>query len=393
MPAIAQKSYGVVHVGILLAAVIPGAMTTSIRAAYLVTVAKIDPFFVGTFNYAASFLGIIFVYYAARRHIDSISPVKLELFALGLSIVTTLCVFAAAMSPFLLLLATFSSALSSIGASAIFAYDEQYGPRRDDNAGLFRTRLLLSIAWIVGPPASYLLFWLSGYTAVITVTISLLAVAASSMVIVSRLRPRTPKIKDATKPKVSSSIQALGFWPIFVVMVATTCANVLHSINMPLFLLEAEHAPAFWPGIVMSVAAGVEVLTIAALPKLTNKLSDELVLWAGAGLGLVYFGLLNVVTSPIAILFCQLLSGTHFAATTVVCLPLLRRALSGGTGSLAAQFNNAGRIGGLLGSMIFAILATRIGFHGILTTVCCGLLGLALIFGAVRHISIGRFFR
>ncbi|QKK33104.1 hypothetical protein FE844_026215 (plasmid) [Rhizobium indicum] len=140
----------------------------------------------------------------------------------------------------------------------------------------------------------------------------------------------------------------------------------------------------------MGAAAFVEVVVIALLPRLTKATSDATVLWSGLVLGVVYYALLSVVHEPQIILGCQVLYGAHFAATTVVCLPLLRRALAGGTGSLAAQFNNASRIGGLTASALFAVLATPLGFHWILTKLCLALLLIALGLGVLRRIVMRR---
>ena len=375
------------HIAILLAAVTPGAMATSVRVVYLVTVADLDTFSVGGFNYVTSILGIVFVYYAARGHIDRANPIRLSILALSFAALSTFCVLAAVYSVWFLLAATVLGAAASIGASSIFVYDERYGPRGETNAGLYRTRLLLSVAWIVGPPLSFIVFWLAGFAAVAAVTVTLAVFASVAMILVGRSRPPHPKIEAPPKTSGETKGNVLGFWPIFVVMVATTCANVLHSINMPLYLIETLGALEFLPGFVMATAAGIEVVVISLLPRLTRATSDEVVLWSGLVLGVVYFALLSLISDPVVILFCQLLYGSHFAATTVVCLPLLRRALSGGTGSLAAQFNNASRIGGLLGSALFAILAARLGYHGVLVFVCQGLLVFALLFGVVRRIA------
>ena len=59
------------HIAVLLAAVIPGAMATSVRTVYLVTTAHIDPFIVGTVNYTSTLLGILIVFYA-RKQVDRV---------------------------------------------------------------------------------------------------------------------------------------------------------------------------------------------------------------------------------------------------------------------------------------------------------------------------------
>ncbi|UIJ81759.1 hypothetical protein [Rhizobium leguminosarum] len=381
----------VAHVMVLLVAVVPGAMATSVRSVYLITTAHIDPFLAGSFNYASTLLGITFVYYAARGHLDRLNPVVVSVLASVCALAASLCVLSALYSPLFLVGATVFNALAQVGGSSIFLYDERYGPRGDADTGLYRTRLLLSVAWIVAPPLSFVLFWIGGFPAVVAATALFGAVSSTAMIMVSRTRsPSTGSGPGQAKPASGGKEGGLGFWPIFAIMVATACANVLHSTNMPLYLIQVQHAPTFWPGLIMGAAAFVEVVVIALLPRLTKATSDAAVLWSGLVLGIVYFALLSVVHEPQIILACQVLYGAHFAATTVVCLPMLRRALAGGTGSLAAQFNNASRIGGLTASALFAVLATPLGFYWILTKLCLGVLLAALGLGVVRRIVTRR---
>ena len=112
------------HVAIQLAAVVPAAMVTSVRTVYLVTVGDIDPFVVGAFNFATTFLGIALVYQAARGHIDQSNPVLLSALTSALAFLSALCVLAAPHSLAFLVAAAILSAVASIGASSIFVYDE-----------------------------------------------------------------------------------------------------------------------------------------------------------------------------------------------------------------------------------------------------------------------------
>ncbi|MEO6012042.1 MAG: hypothetical protein ABIQ30_00440 [Devosia sp.] len=379
------------HWATLLSAVLPGGMR-AVASVYLITVAGLGPFAVGSYNYASTFLGIIVTYYAGRGRLDRFDPVSVFALTSVLSVLSLLCTLAAGLSVFWLVPAALISAVGQIGGPSLYMYDERYGPADGGkDAGLYRTRMLFSIAWIIGPPLSFLIFWASGYPLVVCAMGLMYAGASLAMLLArSRRAPNPVTIaKPAAKPIVGEA-SPLGFWPIFTVMVATTCANVLHSIDMPLYLIQTLQVPSFWPGFLMSTAAGIEVVVIALLPRLTKATSDETIMWVGLGAGVVYFGLLNFMTAPGVLLVAQLLYGSHFAATTVVCLPLLRRATSGGVGSLASQFTNASKIGALLAAVVFALAGGTLGYHAILVVICPALLLLALGFGVLRWLGLQR---
>lgn len=373
------------HYVILFAAGLPGAMVTVISAVYLVTVLNVDPFIVGCFVNAATVLGVIITFQAGRGGLDRRSPALVAALSLGAVAALVLCLVATRYSVWMLAPATLFRAFGHLLMPAIYVFDERHRPPGEDpETGMYMTRLTSSVVWILGPPAAYYLFWLGSFSAVAVAGIGLAIAAAGSVVGVSLFADRTEAAAPHAGNGPAAPSAAMPVWAVFTVMLMVTGANVLHAITLPLYLLKDLSVPTYWPGWNMTVAAATEVVVIFFIPRLVRRVSEEALLQVGLVLGTVYFALLFLVTAPELILVLQVIYGAHFALSTVVCLGILKNASQRRMGSVAAQFVNASRIGGLLGTTLFALLAVHLGYGNLVRGFGLGLVGVGLVVSAIR---------
>ncbi|MEO5808263.1 MFS transporter [Devosia sp.] len=367
------------HYGIVLGAGLPGTIGTVVSSVYLITVVGADPLVVGLFANAGTILGMLVTYYAGRGRIDQRSPVAIIVWSMSIALVATVLLLLAPVTLWVLVLVVLLRALTNLLSPAIYMFDERYRPPlADENAGMYYTRLVISMVWIVGPPVGFFVFWIGEYPLITLVSGVLTVLACAAVLYVAATRqPHAAPTKAAAKPVVAGARPAMDRWQVFTIMVCVTAANVLHSMAMPLYQLQQLGAEPYWPGFNMAVAASTEVVVIYCIPILLKRTTEEVLLRIGLGIGLVYFLLLFVVRSPVPILFMQVIYGAHFALSTVVCLGLLKTATQQKIGAVAAQFLNAGKLGGLIGASIFGLFAARLSFGGVLSD-----FGLALIVAA-----------
>ncbi|NTJ66359.1 MFS transporter [Agrobacterium rhizogenes] len=379
------------HYGLLLVAALPSAMVRVIATVYLITQLEMDPFTVGCYVYGSTLLGMVVTYFAGRGHIDRQNPVLLTLASLSASILNIVCLALAFRSPFFLIASACFGGISQLLIPALFMYDEGYHlGKRKVVEGMYGTRLLVSIVWIVGPPLAFHLYDLGGFSLVLVGCIICGAMAfvgvfletsASGIEYISHDNDRQTE-ESAIKEPSSHRFSYRELLSVFSVMVFVTSANLIHSMTMPIYLLKTLAVPINIPGIVMMTAAATEVVAIYLIPKLARRISEKFVLQAGLGAGLVYFALLLFATNPWVILGMQVLYGAHFAFSTVVCLGLLKAISKNKVGSIAAQFLNAGKIGSLLGSAIFAAFANVLGYYHLITSACIFLIFFAALSSA-----------
>ncbi len=371
------------HYVLLLIAALPSAMVRVIATVYLITQLGMEPFTVGCYAYGSTLLGMVVTYFAGRGHIDRQNPILLTLASLSASLLNIVFLALAFRSPFFLIASACFSGISQLLIPALFMYDEGHQLRSGKHAdGMYGMRLLVSIVWIVGPPLAFHLYDLGGFSFVLIGCVICGAVAFSGVLLeqstsgtqyISPVQEGKTEGSGGEKPS-SDSRSYNAFLSVFFVMVFVTSANLIHSMTMPIYLLKMLAAPINIPGIVMMVAAATEVVAIYFIPKLVRRVPEKAVLQTGLGMGLAYFALLLFATNPWTILGMQILYGAHFAFSTVVCLSFLKAINQNKVGSIAAQFLNAGKIGSLLGSAIFAACADVLGYYHLITSACIFLL-------------------
>lgn len=374
------------HYAIILAACLPGAMVTVVASVYLVTSINIDPFIVGCYLNGSTIAGMVLTHYMGKSQLDKSNPVTTAIICLGMGLASVLLLLFVEHSIWFLIPAAACRAVAHLLVPVMFVFDGQHRPATGEaETGMYSTRLMISIVWIIGPPLAFYIYWLGefGLIAAATACLSILS-AGAIFAVAFAATPNEPQISSKSKDKENATEtierQLLVSAPmIFAIMVCVTGANVVHAIALPLYLLDELQVATYWPGWNMAMAATVEVVIIFFIPRMLKWTSEETLLSAGLALGLAYFILFSLTESEVVILVLQVMYGAHFALSTVVCLGMLRRFAAQKIGPVASKFVNAGKLGGLLGTTLFALFAARLGFESLIIQFCTGLIVTAFI--------------
>lgn len=361
-----------------------------IGTVYLIDTAAITPLLTGLYVSGATLLGIV-ITVLVRHRLGTIEPKTSIPIILFLQITSVICVGLAAFSAYYLIPAAIFLAGAQLIIPALFVFDAKYGQSQQGNSnkGAYGIRIVMSLSWIVGPPLSFALYSVGQYRLVGSAVAMLMIVGCLNLL---RRGEQSRSPEPALAPVVPAGDGLPPFWFLFLVMITVTSANSLHSIVLPLYLLNVLGTELYFPGAVIATAALVEVAVIAVLQRYDGRVREEFLLWFALVIGLIYFVTIGLIQDEFLIVLAQVLYGVHFALATTVCLPLLGRALTGAVSNVAAQFMNVIKVGALIGSGLFAVSAGRFGYLTLLTTVCSCLVAVGLLAGIWRlvHVSIGR---
>jgi SET family sugar efflux transporter-like MFS transporter len=156
--------------------------------------------------------------------------------------------------------------------------------------------------------------------------------------------------------------------------------NATAMTFMAIYVTETVGLPVLWAGIVLGLAAALEVPALMLIGRLGDRIAHLTLVAAGALLSAVYYLGLAVVTEPMLLLVLQLPNALGFAAISGIGLALFQDLIPG-AGMSTGLFMNARRVGAILsGPIIAAGALPLLGQRGIFLV--CGaltLLGLALI--------------
>jgi SET family sugar efflux transporter-like MFS transporter len=157
---------------------------------------------------------------------------------------------------------------------------------------------------------------------------------------------------------------------------------------MSLFVTRTLGMPGAWAGIVLGVAAALEIPALLAIGRLSRRYTDRTLLASGCVAGVAYYAGMAVVASPAALLALQALNAVFYAAVAGVGLTLFQAVIPR-PGLASGLFLNTRRVGAIVAGAIIGLGShTSLGYGGVFA-VCAtlALAGLAAVGAAARVMS------
>lgn len=268
---------------------------------------------------------------------------------------------------------------AGLGTTMLFAHLRDAGAA---TSSILNTRAIISAAWMGGPPlATAIIGWAGARGILLTLVVIALVNVATTAVMMKERRPAPAEpATPARSPHALPPGSRLATVLIIGAFVLFQATNATAMTFMALYVTETVGLPVLWAGVVLGLAAALEVPALVIIGRIGDHISHLTLVAAGALLSAVYYAGLVVVTEPVLLLVLQIPNALGFAAISGIGLALFQDLIPG-AGMSTGLFMNARRVGAILSGPIIAagalpLLGQR-GIFAICTAVT--LLGLALI--------------
>ena len=269
---------------------------------------------------------------------------------------------------------------AGLGTTMLFAHLRDAGAA---TSTIVDTRAIISAAWMGGPPLATAII---GWTGPLGVLLALVVIALANIATTAvMMRGRRTGTADAP-PAPARSPQGLPpgsrFATVLIIgaFVLFQATNATAMTFMALYVTGELGMDVLWAGIVLGVAAALEVPALMLIGRLGDRIPHLTLVAVGAVLAAVYYLGLAIVDGPVLLLVLQIPNALGFAAISGIGLALFQDLIPG-AGMSTGLFMNARRVGAVLsGPIIAAGALPPLGERGVF--VICGVLtlaGLALI--------------
>lgn len=287
----------------------------------------------------------------ADRHGDYIRPMLgCALFTIALcGVLATTGTLVIAVAGLVLL-----GAPAAVGTPILFGFVRHSGASQ---AEVVRTRAIVSMAWVSGPPAAAAIISAAGGHALVY---AIGAVGILVVFAVTALGPAKPAPVHASPhadqpdehrhPTVSKA----GLASLIAAFAALQAANTASVAIITLFVTDSLHLSPLWGGIALGVAAGLEVPALLLLGREARRTRDVSLLGVACVLGAAYYVLAAAAPNGIALIAFQVFNAASYAIITGVGLTLFQSLISG-PGAAAGLYSNAQRAGALLAGPLIGI--------------------------------------
>lgn len=198
-----------------------------------------------------------------------------------------------------------------------------------------------------------------------------------------RNRIPAPDRGDAARPVLLAQLRGWSRWAVVVAFVLLQATNIATVTVAGLFVSRDLHAPLLWAGMVLGVAALMEIPALLVIGRLHERVPVRVLLATGWTAGVLYYGLVLLVHQPWQLLVLQPLNAAFFATVVGVGLTVFQ-AIFPNPGLASGLFTNTRRVGAILAGALIAALGTspapyRALFGGAAVIVALGLVGAATV--------------
>ncbi|WVD61732.1 MFS transporter [Orbus mooreae] len=278
---------------------IAGALQAPTLSRFLSYEVQASPLFVGIFYSINAIASIIGSFWLAKYSDKKGQRRNIVIFCCCMGMLNSVT-FAFVRHYFILVMASiFFASLASAAMPQIFALAREYAMKTGRNVVTFNSliRAQLSLAWVIGPPLSFALAVNYGFSVMYLSATGMYIVAM--MVIVLFLpfvkrNPITPEISaEIIENSNDSIIKNRSVIFLFLATIFMWTANIMYLIDMPLYVDSVLHLSDSFPGLLMGIAAGIEIPVMLMAGYLVPYLGKRnLMLIAVAFGALFYIGLI-----------------------------------------------------------------------------------------------------
>lgn len=345
---------------------IAGALQTPTLSLFLSKALQASPFMVGLFFTVNAITGIIVSFLLARRSDKQGDRRHLLMFCCLMALLNAL-LFAFTRSYWVLItLGLLLSAFSTVVMPQIFALAREYAESTSREIVMFSSlmRAQMSLAWVIGPPISFALALNYGFIALYLVAATLFLLA---LVMIRLTLPSVPRIF----PPADIARSAATGWKnrdvryLFIGSVMMWMCNLMYIIDMPLYISTTLKMPEKMAGILMGLAAGLEIPVMLVAGYLAKRVGKRpLVLLAMISGALFYPGIL-MFHSVHALLALQLLNALFIGITAGLVMLWFQDLMPGKAGAATTLFTNSVSTGMIFAGVLQGVISDRFGHPGV----------------------------
>jgi len=318
---------------------VAGALQAPTLSLFLTREVDVRPFWVGIFYTVNAIVGIGVSLALAKRSDTRGDRRKLIMLCCVMAVAN--CVLFAFNRDYLTLitLGVLFAALANTAMPQIFALAREYADHSAREVVMFSSvmRAQLSLAWVIGPPLSFMLALKYGFTTMFLIAAAIFTL--SLLLIIVALPSVQRQVAQPTEVPVTevSGWKEPNVRMLFIAsMIMWTC-NTMYIIDMPLWISEDLGLSDDWAGWLMGTAAGIEIPVMLIAGHYVKRFGKRTMMMTAAGAGILFYLGLILFHSSLALLLLQLFNALFIGIIASIGMLWFQDLMPGKPGSAMAE--------------------------------------------------------
>ncbi|MGL5424954.1 MAG: sugar efflux transporter [Serratia fonticola] len=348
---------------------IAGALQAPTLSLFLTTEVKVRPLWVGMFYTVNAIAGIIVSFLLAKRSDTRGDRRKLILVCCAMALANSLLF---AFNRDYLTLITVGVLLAAIANTAmpqIFALAREYADSSAREVVMFSSvmRAQLSLAWVIGPPLSFMLALNYGFTVMFMIAALIFAV---SVLLVWLILPSVPRA-DVEISVDSPPIAPISAWRdpdvrlLFVASMLMWTCNTMYIIDMPLYITADLGLPERLAGWLMGTAAGLEIPAMLLAGYYVKRFGKRNMMLFAVAAGVLFYAGLVLFKFQSALMILQLFNAVFIGIIAGIGMLYFQDLMPGRPGAATTMFTNSISTGVILAGVLQGALVENFGHYAV----------------------------
>lgn len=348
---------------------IAGALLAPTLSLFLTTEVKVRPLWVGMFYTVNAIAGIIVSFLLAKRSDTHGDRRKLILVCCAMAVGNSLLF---AFNRDYLTLITVGVLLAAVANTAmpqIFALAREYADSSAREVVMFSSvmRAQLSLAWVIGPPLSFMLALNYGFTVMFMIAAVIFAV---SVLLVWLILPSVPRANVEIGVD-SPPIAPISAWRdpdvrlLFVASMLMWTCNTMYIIDMPLYITADLGLPERLAGWLMGTAAGLEIPAMLLAGYYVKRFGKRNMMLFAVAAGVLFYAGLVLFKFQLALMVLQLFNAVFIGIIAGIGMLYFQDLMPGRPGAATTMFTNSISTGVILAGVLQGALVETFGHYAV----------------------------
>ncbi|RPH26104.1 MFS transporter [Buttiauxella warmboldiae] len=345
---------------------IAGALQAPTLSLFLSREVEVRPFWVGLFYTVNAIAGILVSLALAKRSDNQGDRRKLIMVCCVMAVAN--CVLFAFNRHYLTLI-TIGVMFASIANTAmpqIFALAREYADNSAREVVMFSSimRAQLSLAWVIGPPLSFMLALNYGFTTMFLIAAGIFVI---SLAIIFFALPSVARIEQPADVALTqvSGWKDKNVRMLFIASMLMWTCNTMYIIDMPLWVSSDLGLPESLAGLLMGTAAGLEIPAMILAGYYVKRFGKRRMMVVAVAAGVLFYLGLILFHSRTALLLLQLFNAVFIGIVAGIGMLWFQDLMPGRPGSATTLFTNSISTGVILAGVLQGALAESFGHYSV----------------------------
>ena len=344
---------------------VAGALQAPTLSLFLTREVKVSPFWVGLFYTVNATAGIVISLLLAKRSDKRGDRRKLIILCCAMAVANSLVFAFNRHYITLVTLGVFLAALANTTMPQLFALAREYADNSAREVVMFSSvmRAQLSLAWVIGPPLSFMLALQFGFT---TMFLCAAGIFLLGLLLVILALPSVPRVAlPEGEGVVVPDGQSRNVRLLFVASMLMWTCNTMYIIDMPLWISLELGLPDKLAGILMGTAAGLEIPAMILAGYYVKRFGKRRMMIAAVAAGVLFYLGLIFFHSRTALLVLQLFNAVFIGIIAGIGMLWFQDLMPGRAGSATTLFTNSISTGVILAGVIQGAVAQSYGHFAV----------------------------